>query len=894
MLRPSAMAVLLLFVAPTAALASPAPVRSSAPRAPATFDQRTLKDYPWRSIGPATMGGRVSSIAVDEAHPATVWLGLGTGGLFKSTDLGTTWMPMFDDQPVASIGDVALWPKNPDVVWVGTGEANSRNSSSWGNGVYRSDDGGATWSPRGLEGTRSIARVVPHPTDSNTVYVAALGRLWGESRERGVFKTTDGGRTWQPVLQVDARTGAVDLAMDPGDPQVLYAAMYTRLRTPWSYEGGSAVGGIFRTHDGGRTWTRCTDGLPAHTGRIGLQVWRRDPRVVFAVVESDEGGHLSDFEDKSRTGGVFRSDDRGEHWRRLTDLVPRPFYFGQIRVQPDDSTRVYLLGTDLWISDDGGHHFRAGGARNLHPDLHAMWVDPTGGGRVLMGTDGGLFLSHDRAAHWDFVNNLAIGEFYDLAVDMGDPYRVYGGLQDNQSWGGPSRTRFETQTWGEEDRHLGILNHDWTCLGGGDGFHVAADPTDPDIVYWESQGGSLVRTDLASGVQRRLQPVAKEGQPVFRFNWNTPFMISPHDPSVLWMGGNRLFRLEQRGDRWEPASPDLTTQDPRRMVTGGSGAETYCTITTLCESPLQRGLVWVGTDDGKVWVTPDGGATWEDLTSALRGVPAGLYVTCIEASHHDPRTAFVSIDGHRSDHLAPYVLVTHDRGRTWSPIVGDLPREVPVHVVREDLADPSLLFVGTETGIHLSLDGGAHWTRMDRGLPTVAVDDIVIHPRERDLIAGTHGRSVYVLDDIGPLEQWKATAQHDTVTFFAPRPATAYLIQGIGGVWGQKSFAAKNPAFGASLDYLLAHDMDDEVSITIADSAGRTVRTLKGPGTAGLHRVMWDLIAGDPRARVERPEWLDRPEFVEPGRYTVTLKCPGATTRQQPLVVRAAPGAPTR
>ncbi len=776
------------------------------------------------------------------------------------------------------------------MVWVGTGEANSRNSSSWGNGVYRTVDGGATWRHLGLDATRTIARVVTHPTDSNTVYVAALGRLWGENPERGVFKTTDGGRTWQHVLRVDARTGAVDLVMDPSDPQRLYAAMYARRRTPWSYEGGSTTGGIFRTRDGGRTWTKCVEGLPAHTGRIGLEVWRKDPRVVFAVVESDEGGHLSDFEEKSRAGGVFRSDDGGGHWRRLTDLVPRPFYFGQIRVQPDDSTRVYLLGTDLWISDDGGHAFRAGGARNLHPDLHAMWVDPSGGGRVLLGTDGGLFVSHDRAANWDFVNNLAIGEFYNLAVDMRDPYFIYGGLQDNQTWGGPNRTRFEVDSWLEENRHLGILNDHWFCLGGGDGFHVAVDPTDPDRVYWESQGGSLNRTDLASGKKRVLRPVAKEGQPVFRFNWNTPFALSPHDPSVLWMGGNRLFRLTEHGDRWEPASPDLTTQDARRMVTGGSGAETYCTITTLSESPLRRGQVWVGTDDGKVWVTPDGGANWDDLTRNVRGVPPGLYVSRIEASHHDARTAYLSIDGHRSDELAPFVLVTHDLGRTWTSIVGDLPAGVPVKVVREDPFQPALLFAGTEAGLFATLDHGRHWTKMDRGLPTVAVDDILIHPRERDLIAGTHGRSVYVLDDIGALEQWGATAAHDTLTLFAPRPTTAFHVREIGGAWGQRMFAAKNPPFGALLDYHVARELVDGVSIAIADSAGHVVRKLTGPGSVGLHRVTWDLVTGDPRARIPRPEWNDQPAFVVPGRYTVTLTGGNAAPQRQTLEVRVAPG----
>jgi photosystem II stability/assembly factor-like uncharacterized protein len=881
-----ASAATLLALAVTFSAAAPVPRREI----PAGANpEALLRALSWRSVGPAIMGGRISAIAADPAAPATVWVGLGTGGVFKSTNLGTTWTPVFDRQPVASIGAIALWDRDADVVWVGTGEANSRNSSSWGNGIYRSVDGGATWAHLGLAATHNIARVVPHPADSAVAYVAALGRLWGENPERGVYRTTDGGRSWSHVLKVDPRTGAVDLVMDPSDPEILYAAMYSRRRTPWSYESGGESGGIFRTRDGGRTWTRLTEGLPRRTGRIGLAVYAANPRVVYAVIESDEGGYVSRFEDKSRTGGVFRSDDRGDHWTRLNDLVPRPFYYGQIRVQPDDSTRVYLPGTDLWISDDGGHTFRGWGARNLHPDCHDLWVGPQGGRLLMLGTDGGLFLSHDRGATWDFVNNFPSGEYYNIALDDRDPYLIYGGLQDNQSWGGPSRTRFEVESWLEEDRDLGILNDHWFCLGGGDGFHVAIEPGNPDIVYWESQGGSMVRTDLATGIERRLKPVPQEGEPELRFNWNTPFQISPHDPTVLWMGANRLLRLEARGERWSPVSPDLTTQDPRHMATGGSGAEQYCTITTLCESPRRAGLVWVGTDDGRVWLTPDGGGAWTEVTARVRGIPPGLYVSRIEASHHDERTAYLAIDGHRSDDFAPHLFVTRDLGRSWTSIAGDLPPGGPVKVVREDRVNPSLLFAGTEFGIFTSLDAGRHWTRMDRGLPTVAVDDIAIHPRERDLVIGTHGRSLWVMDDIGALQQWSPEVARDTVTLFAPRAVTAYQIRGLGAIFGQRTWAAKNPPFGASFDYHLAREVEGGVSLTVRDSAGRTVRTLRGPGRAGLHRVTWDLVAGEPRERIDRPEWNEHPDLVPPGRYTVTLACERARPRQQTVEVRRAP-----
>ena len=863
--------------------------KAAAKAAPIALESNLLKDLSWRSVGPANMGGRVADFAAIEKRPATFYAALGTGGLFKTRNLGTTWSAQFEKEAVASVGAVAVWQKNPEVVWVGTGEANSRNSSSWGNGVYRSLDGGGEWEHLGLEATQSIARVVTDPADSNVLYVAALGRLWGENPERGVFKTLDGGKHWSHVLKVDARTGACDLKMDPSNSSVLYAAFYARKRTPWSFTGGGKTGGIFRTQDGGRTWKKLAGGLPEETGRIGLDVYRRDPRIVLAVVDSDQGGHIAEFEEKSRAGGVFRTMDGGEHWERLSAYTPRPFYFSQIRVQPDDSSRVYLLGTDLWISDDGGRSFRAGGAKNLHPDCHAMWIDPANGDHVMLGTDGGTFLSHDRAATWDFLNNLAISEFYNLALDNRDPYNIYGGLQDNQTWGGPSKTRFEPEPFIGEQEHNGILNDHWFCLGGGDGFHVAVDPVDPDIVYYESQGGYLRRLDLKTGKERHIRPSNKEGEPVFRFNWNTPFQISPHDPSVLWMGGNHLFRLTDRGSKWEMASPDLTTKNPDRMATGGSNAETHCTIVTLSESPLAAGRVWVGTDDGKVWVTRDAGKSWSDLTKNLKGVPEGLYMSRIEASHHDAETAYLAIDGHRTNVFEPYALVTRDGGKSWSSITGNLPKNTPVKVVREDLANPRLLFAGTEFGIWTTLDGGAHWVKLVEGLPTVAVDDIVIHPRERDLVIGTHGRSVYVLDDITALERWGDGVLRDPVTFFEPRSATAYLHRTIGGIWGQRMFSAKNAPFGAYFNYFVREFNGEGVDFAVADSAGRTVRKLSGPGTPGLHRVTWDLQR-TPHERMPRPEWSDQPEFVKPGRYTVTLTYGKRPPIKQTVEVKLAEG----
>jgi photosystem II stability/assembly factor-like uncharacterized protein len=876
----------LLLLPLASALAAPAKPETVA------LTEKMLKKLEWRSIGPATMGGRISDIAVVESNPAHVWIATATGGVWKTTNLGTTWSPMFDKEAVSSTGAIAVFQPKPEIVWVGTGEANSRNSSGWGRGVYRSDDGGGSWRLMGLEATSAIARVLTHPSDSLTVYVAALGRLWGANPERGVFKTRDGGRTWSHVLKLDARTGCVDLAMDPRDPERLYAAMYARRRTPWSYSGVSGTGGIFRSDDGGRTWKKCTDGLPARTGRIGLSVYARNPDVVYAVVESDEGGRLNEFEETSRAGGVFRSDDRGAHWTRVSPFSPRPFYFSQIRVQPDDSTRVYLLGTDLYVSDDGGVTFRARGGRAVHPDCHAMWIEPVKGRRLVLGTDGGVNLSFDRAATWSFVDNLPLGQFYNVTTNMREPhYDVYGGLQDNQTWGGPSRTRLGIENWLDDSREgHGILNEHWFVLGGGDGFHVAADPTDPDIVWYESQGGYLLRQDLNTGRERLCRPSPGEGEPVFRFNWNTPFQLSPHDPSVLWMGGQYVFRLYERGDKWERVSPDLTMADPAKLASAGSGAEQHCTITTLAESPAKAGVLWAGTDDGKLWVSPDGGRSWRDLTANVRGVPKGTYVSRVDPSPLDADVAYVSYDGHRTDDVRPYVFVTRDQGRSWRSISAGLPAHSPVKVVRAGLRNPDLVYVGTETAMHVSLDRGARWMKLMHGLPTVAVDDIHTQPRDLDLVIGTHGRSVYVLDGVHALEQWTPRALTDTLTAFAPRPAWAWHRRPIGGHFGSDEFTAKNPPFGAWFDYFLPREVEGGVSLTVEDSTGKAVRTLQGPGEPGFHRVVWDLVPGDPKLRIRRTELSGQPSLARPGRYRVRLRAGSAAPREHLLEVRAIPG----
>lgn len=883
------LAIALLAIAPPANAAA---AKSTTKPEPVVLESKLFKGLEFRSIGPANMGGRISDFAVVESNPAEYYVATATGGLMKTTNNGQTWKGVFDGEAVASTGAVAVYQKAPQRVWLGTGEANSRNSSAWGKGVYLSDDSGATWTARGLAATSAIARIVCDPTDSNTVYVAALGRLWGANAERGVFKTSDGGRTWAHVLKLDVNTGAVDLVIDPRHPERLVAALYARRRSPWSYSGVSTTGGIYRTSDGGRTWKKSTDGLPARTGRIGLAVYAKNPDVVLAVVESDEGGRLSDFEETSRAGGVFRSTDGGTRWTRVSPFSPRSFYFSQIRVQPDDSSRVYLLGTDLWLSDDGGVTFRARGARAVHPDCHALWIDPANPKHVLLGTDGGVNESFDRSLTYRFVDNLAIGEFYNVTTNMREPYYdVLGGLQDNQSWIGPSRTRMEIDSWLDDSREgHGIMNEHWHVLGGGDGFHVGADPVNPDVVYYESQGGELVRQDLHSGRERALRPSHNEGEPVHRFNWNTPFLVSPHDPDVLWMGGQYVFKLTQKGDHWERVSPDLTTADPAKMVTGGSGAEQHCTIVALSESPARAGVLWAGTDDGKVWVSPDGAKTWRDLTANVKGVPANRYVSRIDASALDAETAYLSYDGHRSDDFTSYLFVTRDLGRTWTSISAGLPKDTPVKSVRAGRRNKDLVWAGTETGLYMSLDGGRKWLEMKAGLPTVAIDDLHIQPRDLDVVLATHGRSLYILDGAQVFEEWTPRALEDTVSFFTPKTAWAWHRRSLGGKWGTAEFSAKNPPFGAWFDYFVPREVKGGVSLTIADSMGTTVRTLEGPGEAGFHRVVWDLIAGDPKTRIRQSTWSGQNAFVRPGRYKVTLAAGRAKLREQALIVRALEG----
>ena len=829
----------------------------------------------WRTIGPTIMGGRVSDLAVDEADPSTFYVGAATGGIWKTENAGITFRPIFDNEQTASVGDVTLAPSNPNVVWVGTGEPQNRQSSPWGNGVYRSTDAGRTWTHLGLENTHHIARIAVHPRDPDVAYVAAVGHLWGSNAERGVYKTVDGGQSWQQVLFIDDNTGAIDLAMDPADPQTLFAAMYQRQRKAWGFNGGGPGSGIYRTTDGGTTWTELTVGLPqGDKGRIGLDIYRGDGNHVCALVEADArppDGGFSGQEGDERQTGFYCSIDRGETWALRSPTNSRPMYYSQVRIDPTDPERIYLGGTDLYRSSDGGRTFTPDAATDVHSDHHALWIDPANSDHLILGGDGGVSVSWDRSDHWYQLRNLPLGQFYEISVDSRDPYHVCGGLQDNGSWCAPSNT-LSTQ---------GVRTRDWYNVGSGDGFFTGSHPDNPLIVYAESQGGNLTRVDLTTGERTRLRPIARsapDGEtPELRFNWNTPVLLSSHKENTLYIGANVLFKSTDTGQSWNPVSPDLTFAIDRGglEIMGVSGAEpqmsvndgqsNYGSLTAIAESPRDSSVLFAGADDGRLSVTTDGGGTWTDITSRVDGLPANSYVTRIIASHANPGTVFAAFDGHRSDDFAPYVYRSTDFGQNWDRIVNGLP-QTSVNALAQHPRNPSLLFVGNEVGVYVSLDDGDQWTRLENGLPTVPVDDIEIHPRENDLVIGTHGRGVWIMDDISPLENLTPAVFASSAHAFPIRNVTSYNAYSPQG-WTPGIYAAPNPPSGARIRYYLGSELQ-ELVLTIKTPTGDIVREIEAPTQVGFNEVLWDLrlvendADGNPMAPGPR---------VLPGTYLVEL-----------------------
>ena len=828
--------------------------------------EKFLEDLKWRCIGPANMGGRIDDFAVVEGNPDIIYAGTASGGLWKTTNNGVTWEPIFDGETTSSIGDVAVAPSSPDIVWVGTGEANNRQSSSWGDGVYKSEDGGRTWKNMGLRDTHHIGRIVVHPANPDIVYVAALGRLWGPSKERGLFRTTDGGKTWLNTRFIDESTGFIDVAIDPENPSTLYAAAFQRQRTAYGFSGGGPGSGLYKTTDAGNTWVRLTNGLPEGAiGRIGLDIYRRNPSIVYAVIEHKEGG-------------IYRSEDKGATWKKMSSTNPRPMYYSQVRIDPNNDQRIWVMGAQMYVSDDGGKTFRTDIVQEIHSDHHAMWINPADSDHMILGSDGGIQISYDRGRTWDFINTLPLAQFCEVGFDMRKPYFVYGGLQDNGSWGGPSAT------W----TSAGITNDEWVRIGGGDGFFTQVDPSDHNTIYAESQDGFLFRFELRSGESKSIRPEPADEKETYRFNWNTPILVSPHNPKKILCGGNRLFISRDRGDNWE-ATSDLTTQTDRdklrimgvvpdaNTLSRNDGVSHYGTITTISESPLREGVLYVGTDDGLIQVSRDDGKTWKNVTSPPSLVPKNTYISRVEASHFSEGRVYASLDGHRGNDFKPYVLVSEDFGGSWKILSSRLPEFGTVSVVREDRRNPDLLFIGTERGAFFSLDRGVSWTRIKGNLPLVPVDDIAIHPRENDLIFGTHGRSIWILDDISPLAGLQADTLAAKSYLFDIRPALIFNPYFHKGDTGHKFFVGANPPRGALISYYLKEDGKEESKVIVADAEGKTVRELKGAKEAGLHRLNWDLryapVSGEagPTARFSS---FSAP-YVLPGEYRVTLQAAG-------------------
>ncbi len=855
-----------------------------------TPGETLLKALKARSIGPAVMGGRVSAIALDPQDIYTFYVGLGTGGVMKTSNNGATFDAVFEKEDVASIGAIAVAPTDPKQVWVGTGEANDRNSSSWGDGVYKSTDGGGTWTNVGLKDSKTIARIAVDPRDTGTVYVAAMGDLWNPGPGRGLQKTTDGGKTWRTVLRgaggTETMVGCGDVVIDSSDSRILYAALYARRRTPWSFAAGPEAtdgkdaGGIFKSTDAGATWRKLETGLPAQTGRIGLSLYRKDPKVVYAVLQSFEGGTSSLEDVHSKMGGVFRSTDAGDHWTRLSPLDPRPFYFSQIEVDPANEKRVYVLGFMLHVSDDSGRTYQENHFKDVHADCHALAIDPRHPARILLGTDGGIYQSFNGGSSWVYLNKFAGGEYYRITADMSTPYRLAGGLQDNLNWLGRADSR----------SNEGILNCDWRNLGGGDGFYCVFDPTDSAIVYAESQEGYIHRMNLRTGETKGLRPEQAEGQPAFRFHWNAPFIGSIHHRGTMYLGGNHVFKLTDHGEHWETISPDLSAREPGKILTVGSGAENYAVVYALAESPVQDHMLWAGTDDGKLWVTRDEGQHWTDLTGHLPKGGRGQWIGRIEPGHFDANVAYLCILGYPSGNYAPLVFRTQDAGASWTSVAGNLPGNGPVKVLREDLTNPDLLFAGTEFGLFVSLDRGRTWSKFG-GLPTVAVDDILIHPRDRDLIIATHGRSLYVVDDISPLEQWTADVEQKPAHLFTIRPANGYFpAEGWEGSSGSAVFRGANPPAGALITYYLKGYTGDGVTIAITNAAGRAVANLSGPGTPGFNRLTWNL---KPTGDLLNGYGGEGSKFWPSGVYSVSMSY-GKVHESQKVNVTIAPGIETR
>ena len=790
-----------------------------------------------RALGPATPSGRIAAVDAWPDDPLTIYAGAASGGVWKSTDAGVTFKAVFDEH-TQSIGAIRIDPTDKKTVWVGTGESWARNSTSVGDGIYKSTDGGDTWNNLGLKDTERIARIQVDAKNHDTVFVCATGHLWNGNEERGVFRTSDGGKTWKKVLYVDADTGCSDLAIDPQDGKTLYAGMWQFRRSPDFFSSGGKGSGLYKTTDGGDTWVKLEKGLPAgDKGRIGIAIAPSRPSTLYAVVES-------------KKTAVYRSDDTGLSWTSVNDgfnIAVRPFYFALLAVDPQDYNTVYKPGFFLTVSNDGGKTFTNplsslsfGG---VHPDHHAFWINPKNANEMLLGTDGGLYISYDKAKKWLWMKNLPVAQFYHVSYDMQVPYNVFGGLQDNGSWEGPSQSAG------------GIEGRDWNNVGGGDGFWVQADAKDPNFLYSESQGGNLSRVNLKTSELRDIKPYAKEGEKELRFNWNAPIVTSPNDIGTIYLGSQFLYRSHDRGETWERISPDLTTNDPKRQRQAQSGginvdnssAENNTTIYSIAESPKNHDVIWAGTDDGNVQVTRDGGKSWTNVTANLPNVPKFAWVSSVHASPHAEGTAFATIDNHRSGDMSIYVFKTTDFGKTWTSLVTPELKGY-AWILRDDPVNPDLLYLGTEQGLWLTLDGGKQWARFTGNLPPVAVHDVQIHPRDNDLIIATHGRGIYIVDDVTPIRALTQKTLDADVAILPSKPGQMQIQAGLQNFSGDDEYTGFNPPEAASITYWLKkRHLFGDLKVEVYDAAGKLITTIPGSKRVGINRVMWPMRLDAPK-----------------------------------------------
>ncbi len=882
------------------------------------LDTLAISGLKWRSVGPALTSGRISDIAVNPDNPFEYYAAVSSGGVWKTSNAGTTYQSIFDGQTSYSIGCVTIDPNNHQVVWVGTGENNNQRSVAYGDGVYRSDDGGQSWQHKGLKESEHIGKIIVHPKNSNVVYVAAIGPLWSKGGDRGLFKTTNGGETWENVLSIDEHTGVNDVVMDPRNPEVLYASTFQRRRHVYTYVGGGPGSGLHKSTDGGATWQKIQKGLPdVELGRIGLAISPADPEIIYAIVEAAQG-----------KGGFFRSTNRGANWEKRSGHSTSGNYYQEIIADPVDPNTIYSMDTWMQISRDGGKTFQNAGEDFKHVDNHSIWINPANNKHWLVGCDGGIYETFDAAATWDFKENLPVTQFYKVAVDNDEPfYNIYGGTQDNFSIGGPSRVI---------TAH-GITNQDWYITHGGDGFESQVDPENPDIVYSQSQYGVLVRYDRKSGEELGIQPKERKGEDSYRWNWDAPLAVSHHVPGRLYFAANKLFRTDDRGQSWDVISGDLTRQLDRNQlkvydrivsidaVSKNGSTSPYGTIVAFSESPLDNDLLVVGTDDGLIQITEDGGATWRKIDN-IAGAPAQSYVNAVVLSRHDANTVYAAFNHHKYGDFKPYIFRSKNRGETWTSISSNLPERGSVYAIEEDHEDPGLLFCGTEFSFYFSPNGGERWKKLANGLPPIAVRDIAVQRRENDLVLGTFGRGFYVLDDYSVLRQVENSPPTDVAKIFPVRPALHWeksLPLGLPGkaFQGDNFYSANNLGPEAMITYYYGDkhktleetrqskekklieknedtpyptyeqlkaerdEAEKELMLTIRNSAGEVIKKIIQKPSVGIHRVHWDL-----RYNTKDPIDLSRPSFYNPfaGSDEGTLVAPGTYNVTMSLIHQGA------